>query len=85
MGGAVGEFLEVSLGPLAPIEDWSRRPIARQQHRSLGWLKADAVKHGLHPRNHCLELILLGLHLHPEHLELHLRIILILYIKTTTC
>lgn len=75
VGGAAGEPLEVFLGPLASIEDRSRRPAARQQHRTFGWLKVDAVEHGFYPGNHCLELALLRLNLVSEHLELRLCII----------
>ena len=39
VGDTVDELLEVSLGSLAPIEDWSRRHIAMLPHYSLAGSK----------------------------------------------
>jgi hypothetical protein len=66
-------------GPLAPIEDRSRRHVARQQHHTFCWLKADVVEHGFYPGNHCLELALLSLNPVSKNLELHLHIISVFY------
>jgi hypothetical protein len=83
----MGEFLEVLLGPLAPINDhiWSRRPVAKLQRHRLRRLEVDAVEHGLYPCNQRFTLVLLDLHLSLELLELCLHIIPVFCSTTTTC